>query len=88
MKPLIPTTQYKKDLKKYASQRKKMEALRGILLCLAEERPLPENCRAHLLVGDYRGCMECHIGGDLLLVWVDSSVITLVRLGSHSEIFG
>lgn len=40
MKPLIPTTQYKKDLKRYATQRKKMEALRNILLCLAEERPL------------------------------------------------
>lgn len=26
--------------------------------------------------------------GDLLLVWVDLSVITLVRLGSHSEVFG
>ena len=40
LKPLIPTTQYKKDLKRYATQRKKMEALRNILLCLAEERPL------------------------------------------------
>ena len=27
MKQIIPTTQYKKDLKRYANQRKKMEAL-------------------------------------------------------------
>ena len=27
MKQIIPTSQYKKDLKRYANQRKKMEAL-------------------------------------------------------------
>ena len=35
MKQIIPTTQYKKDLKRYANQRKKMEALLEILRCLA-----------------------------------------------------
>ena len=34
MKQIIPTTQYKKDLKRYANQRKKMEALLEILRCL------------------------------------------------------
>ena len=37
MKQLIPTTQYKKDLKRYSNQRKKMEALIEILRCLANE---------------------------------------------------
>ena len=44
MKLIIPTTQYKKDLKRYANQRKKMEALLEILRCLANEEPIPENC--------------------------------------------
>ena len=44
MKQLIPTTQYKKDLKRYANQRKKMEALLEILRCLAYEEPIPEEC--------------------------------------------
>ena len=35
MKQIIPTTQYKKDLKRSANQRKKMEALLEILRCLA-----------------------------------------------------
>ena len=39
MKQIIPTTQYKKDLKRYANQRKKMEALLDILRCLANEDP-------------------------------------------------
>lgn len=41
MKQIIPTTQYKKDLKRYANQRKKMEALLDILRCLANEEPNP-----------------------------------------------
>ena len=33
--------------------------------------------------------MECHIGSDFLLIWIDEKedVIKLVRLGSHSELF-
>ena len=88
MKQLIPTTQYKKDLKRYAKQPKKLEALLEILRLLANEEPRPENCRPHMLTGQYKGCMECHIGGDFLLIWIDKDIISLVRLGSHSELFG
>ena len=43
-----------------------------------------------MLTGDYNSCMECHIQGDFLLIWIDEDVaeIDLVRLGSHSELFG
>ena len=34
--------------------------------------------------------MECHIENDTLLIWFDknNNTIELVRLGSHSELFG
>ena len=37
-----------------------------------------------------KGCMECHINSDFLLIWIDEArdIIELVRLGSHSELFG
>ena len=41
-----------------------------------------------MLKGQYKGCMECHIEGDFLLIWIDEDAISLVRLGSHSELFG
>lgn len=88
MKQLIPTTQYKKDLKRYSNQSKKMEALIEVLRCLANEKPVPPNYRPHMLKGQYKGCMECHIEGDFLLIWIDEDAISLVRLGSHSELFG
>lgn len=42
-----------------------------------------------MLTGQYNGCMECHVGNDYLLIWIDedSDTIGLVRLGSHSELF-
>lgn len=34
--------------------------------------------------------MECHVEGDFLLIWIDeaSNTIGVLRLGSHSELFG
>ena len=87
MKNLVPTTQYKKDLKRYAKDRKKMESLLAVLQKLQMEEPIPEENRTHPLKGDYKGCMECHVGSDYLLIWIDGNDITLVRLGSHSELF-
>lgn len=90
MKVLQPTTQYRKDLKRYRNQPKKLEALKEILNKLMNEEPIPDKYYPHHLYGDYKGCMECHIQGDFLLIWFDeeTDVIELVRLGSHSELFG
>jgi mRNA interferase YafQ len=56
---------------------------------LQKDIPIPPEYRPHLLQGEYKGCMECHIQGDYLLIWFDeeNDVIELVRLGSHSELF-
>ncbi len=90
MKKLQPTTQYRKDLKRYRNQPKKLEALKEILKKLESEEPIPDKYYPHPLFGDYKDCMECHIQGDFLLIWFDeeTDIIELVRLGSHSELFG
>jgi len=89
MKILYPSTQYKKDLKKYRWQAKKMERLNEVLRMLENEEPLPIQLKAHMLSGQYKDCMECHIEGDFLLIWFDeeNDIIELLRLGSHSELF-
>lgn len=57
---------------------------------LENEEPIPAEYKPHGLKGDYEECMECHIEGDFLLIWLDPETdeIDLVRLGSHSELFG
>ena len=90
MKKLFLSTRYKKDFKRFQNSHKKMKALRDVLLMLKYEQPIPAEYQPHMLHGNYKGCMECHIQGDFLLIWIDpdSDIIELVRLGTHSELFG
>ena len=90
MKVLRFSSQYKKDAKRYRNQPKKMEKVATILRMLQDEIAIPPEYSPHMLKGDYKGCMECHVEGDFLLIWIDESgnQIGVLRLGSHSELFG
>ncbi len=89
MKELRFTKQFKKDLKRFLNQPKKLSELQKVLDMLANEIELPAKYKAHKLTGDYAGCLECHIESDFLLIWYDeeNDVIAVYRLGSHSELF-
>ncbi len=91
MKEIKSGRQFKKDLKKFANQPKKLKKLYHFINSyLVPEVSIPQKYRPHMLQGDYAGHMECHIEGDFLLIWIDeiANVIKLVRVGSHSELFG
>jgi mRNA interferase YafQ len=89
MKTLRFTGQFKKDLKRYLNKPKKLEELKIVMEMLENEIPLPSKYKDHKLHGEYEGCMECHIEGDYLLIRYEETgeIITLYRLGSHSELF-
>lgn len=89
MKELRFTKQFKKDLKRYVNQPEKLEKLKVVLDLIRTETPLPREYKEHKLTGDYKGCIECHIESDYLLIWYDeaSDRIAVYRLGSHSELF-
>lgn len=90
MKKLRPSTQYRKDYKRYRRNPVKIKKLFELLQLLQSESPIPDIHRLHKLTGDYTGCIECHIENDFLLIWCDPETdeIDLLRLGSHSELFG
>jgi len=89
MKILKQTSQFKKDLKKIQNNSKKISSLEVVLKLLSKTGSLPRKYKPHLLSGEYKGYMECHIESDFLLIWIDESidVIKLIRLGSHSDLF-
>lgn len=89
MKILKLTGQFKKDLKRYKHRQDKINALETILGYLAKEEEVPSIYKPHPLTGNYKGFMECHVENDLLLIWLDPNTdeITLVRFGTHSELF-
>lgn len=69
---------------------KKAAELLKVLRMLESGQEIPKEYNPHMLKGDYEGCMECHIQGDFLLIWIDieADEIILVRLGPHSELYG
>lgn len=83
------TFQFKKDLKRYKHKTEIIDKLENILNLLAKGLPVPEENRPHILTGNYKGYMECHVESDTLLIWWDkeAGIIKLVRFGSHSELF-
>ncbi|MBN1924246.1 MAG: type II toxin-antitoxin system YafQ family toxin [Prolixibacteraceae bacterium] len=50
---------------------------------------LPPEYKSHKLSGNYKNCWECHIESDWLLTWKHKPgyKITLVRTGTHSDLF-
>lgn len=90
MKELRKTSQFKKDFKRFSKDAAKVETLYNIVKKLVEGMPIPQECKPHALKGEWKNFMECHVGDDYLLIWFDKdeNVIELVRLGSHSELFG
>ena len=89
MLDLVMTTQFHRDLKRIRKRGIDVAPLEVVLLALRRERPLAAKYRDHALSGEWSGFRECHIKPDLLLIYeTDEHTVQLVRLGSHSELFG
>ena len=58
MKKLQPTTQYKKDLKRYRNNPKKLADLKEVLKMLQNEQPIPTDYLPHPLSGQDKGWLE------------------------------
>ena len=55
---------------------------------LLEKKPLPSESRDHQLKGEWQGYREFHLGGDMLLIYLqDDDALILVRIGTHSQLF-
>lgn len=84
------TARFKKDLKLVKKQGKDIDKLFDIVERIARDEILDEKYRDHSLSGNYKGARECHIEPDFLLIYEkidDVLVLSLARVGSHSDLF-
>ena len=86
---LFTTTQFKKDLRRAKRRGKDLDVLWDVVERLVLEQSLDPRKRPHRLSGEWSGCWECHIQPDWLLIWNsrDGDALTLVRTGSHVDLF-
>ncbi len=92
MYKLIVTTKFKKDLKKIKNNVKDFGLVAQVLKILQEKgvNGISIQMKPHRLTGVYKNDWECHIKPDLLIIWFQiekPKTITLVRIGSHSDLF-
>lgn len=84
---VYPTNQFKRDAKKNVLQLV-TPAWAEVLHCLCHDIELHEKYCNHGLVGEWQGCMDCHIKPDLVLIYEkQGNDLILHRLGSHAELF-
>lgn len=87
---IVQTTTFKKDLKTVMKRGYNLDLLGVVVDTLAEGIPLPEKYKDHNLIGNYKGCRECHITPDWLLIYEISDnelFLYLTRTGTHSDLF-
>ena len=93
MREVNTTTRFRKDYRKIFGQsrnRKAENRFHLILKMLVNDAQLPRQVHDHELSGDLLGIRELHVMPDLLLMYYKEGeqVLNLVRLGTHSELFG
>ena len=62
-----------------------------VVQMLAQDQTLPTKYRDHALTGQWQAFRDCHIKPDLVLIYQKTDedellVLSLLRLGSHSEL--
>lgn len=90
MYKVIFTSQFKKDVKKARKRGADLRKFEEVLEILVSGSSLEAKYRDHALSGNWVGFRELHIAPDWLLIYYiedDILVLTLSRMGSHSDLF-
>lgn len=84
------SSRFKKDLKLYKHNQIFLVELEKVLDLLAKGKDLPVKNLCHPLIGEFKGCFECHLRPDILLIYkIEKTelLVLLLRVGSHSNLF-
>lgn len=87
---IIPSTRFKKDMKRCEKRGYNMQLVKDAIVLLAETGTLPEKYRPHKLSGQYVGTWECHLKPDWLLIWEQNDtelILLFTGTGTHSDLF-
>lgn len=90
MRRVVPTSRFKRDLKRELKGQYRQlllaDEFNAVLETLQKDETLAEKYRDHNMSGDFAGCRNCHIRPDLVLLYekMEADKLLLVRPGSHA----
>ncbi len=91
MYEVIYTGQFKRSLKLCVRRGLDVTIFTKALDILQAKGELPQEYKPHKLQGKYKGCWECHIEDDWLLIWRQNDkqlTLLLTDTGTHLYLFG
>ncbi len=94
MYDIVQTKQFTKSLKRLIKGGLKKSAQKSILITIdkiATGKKLDPGYKDHQLQGEFAAYRECHIQGDLLLMYEivnQELVLILIDIGSRNDLFG
>jgi len=87
LKPFY-SNRFDKELKRMLKRGKEAEKIKDVIRKLINEERLDRRYKDHPLRGNYRGCRDCHIEPDWILIYrIDGNQIQFLRTGTHSDLF-
>ena len=90
MYKIRPSAKFQKDLKRIQKRGYDITLLKDVINLLVNGKVLPIKYKDHNLSGNFKGCRECHITPDWLLIYEISEnelILYLTRTGTHSDLF-
>ena len=88
MKRVHSSTAFEKDIERLIRRKKDMEKLKSVIRSLVRGEKLDPIYRDHKLTGNYYGCRDCHVESDWLLIYkYDEETLSLIRTGTHADLF-
>jgi len=90
MYKLRVTKKFDKSFDLCAKRGYDMNVIREAMRLLVESGELPPEYKTHKLIGKYKGCLECHLKPDWLMIWEkheNELVMLMVDTGTHSDLF-
>ncbi len=90
MLKIVPSNQFKKDLKLAIKRKANIKELENVVDTLAKGLKLDKKYKDLELKGSYKSFRECHINPDWLLIYKiekNELELFLFRTGSHADLF-
>lgn len=88
MREIDVSNAYDKDMRAVIKQGWDVAKIAAVVNELQNSEILPPNLRDHKLLGNLREFRECHVFGDLVIIYTrDAFKLTLHRIGRHQDLF-
>jgi mRNA interferase YafQ len=79
---------FRKDADRVKSRGKDLAKLEKVVDLLITGQSLVLSHGDHILIGNYKGCRECHLEPDWLLIYrKKDNALILERTGTHADLF-